>query len=407
MLFKSLSLPKNTQKKKLMIEKDLVEEYLNKITNSKQFTKATNSVVLLRYLVWCSVNNQPIKESIIGLELFGTPFFEEKNNSRVRVSVYNLRKQLKKYYDGEGKKDKIIFDIPKGQYKTEFLIRKEVYPIKQKLHRLILPLMIIISVCSTTISIIKIQDDTSSKNKETKIPFWSSFLTNGKNNSIYVGDLFFMYGPGIFGRENVLRDYTINNIEDFDKTLKQDSEIMGKYTPAPYTYLTVSCPYLVNRVSNFFSKYNESLDLKLSSKTGYSEIVSENAIYVGSLTNKNRFVPLFNFQSNNIKIEGANIAITYPDSSKLLLSSGLSLKNIDYSIVSCIAGPENTEQFHFFSSHDIGIITAIDYFTNIDSLETFKNGLPKGHKHFSAVYKSSGLERTKMKTELVFMESYE
>ncbi len=44
---------------------------------------------------------------------------------------------------------------------------------------------------------------------------------------------------------------------------------------------------------------------------------------------------------------------------------------MDYTVVSRIPGPNNTEQFLFFSNHDIGVMATVEFFTNEQSIEAF------------------------------------
>lgn len=148
------------------------------------------------------------------------------------------------------------------------------------------------------------------------------------------------------------------------------------------------------------------LDVKLSTLSDFQDIKANNCIYVGPLNNKNRFVSLFNYQSDDVKIDFNKI---------VLLDSAHQVKeqyygetsdySTDYVLVSRIPGPENTEQFLFFSVHDIGIVGMLDYFTEQEQLQSFQKKLPKGCRYFSAIFKVSGLERTSLNAELLYLKN--
>jgi hypothetical protein len=62
-----------------------------------------------------------LKEYIIATEVFGrSSDYDSRNDSMVRVQAGRLRSKLQEYYLGEGKDDKVIIDLPKGQYTPVF-----------------------------------------------------------------------------------------------------------------------------------------------------------------------------------------------------------------------------------------------------------------------------------------------
>jgi hypothetical protein len=77
---------------------------------------------------------------------------------------------------------------------------------------------------------------------------------------------------------------------------------------------------------------------------------------------------------------------------------------IDYTVVSRMRGPNGNELAMFISDNDIGVISAVGYFTNTDSLSTFyqRHQIPKSG--FTALFKVSGWERTGYQMELVSID---
>lgn len=74
---------------------------------------------LLQYLADKTFSHgaEPIKEYTIGVEALGRPAdFDPKADPIVRVQIHRLRQKLKEYYDIDGLHDRIIIEIPKGQY---------------------------------------------------------------------------------------------------------------------------------------------------------------------------------------------------------------------------------------------------------------------------------------------------
>ena len=62
-----------------------------------------------------------LKESVIGVEVFGRqPGFDAKQDSTVRTEAGRLRARLAEYYAGDGLRDRVIIELPKGGYIPAF-----------------------------------------------------------------------------------------------------------------------------------------------------------------------------------------------------------------------------------------------------------------------------------------------
>jgi hypothetical protein len=74
---------------------------------------------LLRYLADRTFGHdaEALKEYTVGVEALGRPSdFDPKTDPIVRVQIHRLRQKLKEYYDADGLRDRIVIEIPKGQY---------------------------------------------------------------------------------------------------------------------------------------------------------------------------------------------------------------------------------------------------------------------------------------------------
>jgi hypothetical protein len=74
---------------------------------------------LLRYLAQKAFDpsTETLKEYTIGVEAMSRPLdFDPKADPIVRVQIHRLRQKLKEYYDANGLHDRIVIEIPKGQY---------------------------------------------------------------------------------------------------------------------------------------------------------------------------------------------------------------------------------------------------------------------------------------------------
>lgn len=98
-------------------------EQLEKILGSRLLQGSGNLRSLLRYVTLKVIEDQDIqlKEYIIATDVFGRGSdFDARTDSVVRVQAKRLREKLKEYYETEGKEDRVLIELPKGQYNVAF-----------------------------------------------------------------------------------------------------------------------------------------------------------------------------------------------------------------------------------------------------------------------------------------------
>lgn len=149
------------------------------------------------------------------------------------------------------------------------------------------------------------------------------------------------------------------------------------------------------KFQSFFQYYEKKIDIRFSTQTSIPEIKEGHVIYVGPTKNKNLFLTFFNAGNPYCNIINDDLIISksiYKKDSIISLKSPIIAE--EYAIVSKYPSIGNTEHFVFFSQHDIGISATVDYFLNKDSLRVFSNTYLKGKKHFTAIFKVKGVNRT-------------
>lgn len=96
---------------------------MERILQSAAFRNASTLQQLLRFLTTRALDgeSEPLKEYTIGVEAFGRmQDFDPKTDTIVRVQTHRLRQKLKEYYEGDGRDDQIVVEIPKGHYLPRF-----------------------------------------------------------------------------------------------------------------------------------------------------------------------------------------------------------------------------------------------------------------------------------------------
>jgi TolB-like protein len=98
---------------------DAVRRALEKITSSAVFADSQRMARFLRFAVEESLqgNGCRLKEIVIGSEVFDRGAdYDPRLDPIVRVEARRLRSKLLTYYEGEGKDDELIIELPKGTY---------------------------------------------------------------------------------------------------------------------------------------------------------------------------------------------------------------------------------------------------------------------------------------------------
>src|SRR5205823_9325085 len=89
-----------------------------KILSSQSLGSVSQASRLLRFIVAKTLDGceAEIKESVLGVEVFGRQSFDPRTDPIVRVEASRLRQKLIGYYQLEGRQDAVRIILPKGSY---------------------------------------------------------------------------------------------------------------------------------------------------------------------------------------------------------------------------------------------------------------------------------------------------
>ena len=108
-------------------------EQLERVLQSHVLHSSDSLRGFLRFVVSKAVDNQEsqLKEYVIATEVFGrNEDYNPRIDSTVRVQAGRLRTKLHEYYATEGKSDRVLIDLPKGQYTPVFsYLQHEDHPV--------------------------------------------------------------------------------------------------------------------------------------------------------------------------------------------------------------------------------------------------------------------------------------
>ena len=101
-----------------MLEPTAIRAELDRILSSTPFATSHRSKQFLRYIVENSFDHthESLKEYAIALAVFDRDAsYDPAIDATVRVEAGRLRSRLRDYYAGEGRKDTLIINVPKGR----------------------------------------------------------------------------------------------------------------------------------------------------------------------------------------------------------------------------------------------------------------------------------------------------
>lgn len=374
--------------------------HLEHVLNSGAFKKAPTSSRLLKFLTISTIEGKELKETTVGMELFGESFLRNDNSSRIRVNIYNLRKKLEAYYSKEGKNDLLKIEIKKGQYYTKFIINKHKKQIVDYKKRYTIALIfsgILLLMGTMFLGTFLYRPS---------MPIWKDFFDNKKETILVVGDFFGVIGRTVTGKIGWNRDYNLNSSQEFYSYKESHPELDESIIPSDYTYITGMGAIGTHKISKLFEEQEKEFTIRFSSKLDYEEIKENNTIYIGPIKNNNKFLSYL----NNKKFNLSGNTLHYRNVKKKqdtiinLFSTG---EREEYAIVSRIKAVDNSEseRFLFFSNHDMGVIATVEYFTNKKTLEEFEKTYLKNSESFTALFLVEGRERTNLGLELILVDS--
>jgi len=104
---------------------------LDRVRHSRTVGTSERLIEFLNFVVEASLNGEHLKETTIGVSVFGCRTdYDPKADAIVRSQAWRLRSKLKEYYAFEGADDPVVIDLPKGHYVPVFSVRNTREPEK-------------------------------------------------------------------------------------------------------------------------------------------------------------------------------------------------------------------------------------------------------------------------------------
>jgi hypothetical protein len=389
-------------------------EQLERILGSKLFENSKRNQDLLRYLCQTELENKPIKELSIAMDIFSKDeSFDPSEDTLVRVSIGNLRKKLENYYYTEGVDDPIKIEIPKGRYNVVFKTDRAKPNVSLRLpyNRNFLPViialisLIIISYLLYQNYLMKSRANPVSK----KNPIWYEFINSDKPNAFIVGDYFFMSEKHETDPRRIfIRDPRVNSRAEYDL---KNASFYRDWRPLEFSYFRQSILLSAISIVPILRMNNQNVQIIQSSDLKWNDFSHSNMVYAGTIKSLNELEKLLpNF---NIRIEKDSVYQIQRLSDEGEVAEVYALPRLnpkfvstDYTYIGKIKGPGGHPVMIITSGDEVGLSTAVDLITNPDILGYIREYDPeisfRNPFYFDMVIRTRGLRSTGFNHEIVY-----
>ncbi|WP_282036591.1 helix-turn-helix domain-containing protein [Saccharicrinis aurantiacus] len=376
-----------------------VDEALQKICSHPIFEKSPRNIRLLKFLVNQAKEGNDVKEHIIGLELFEQNYDPEKNDGKVRVYMYNLRKKLSEYYDAVGTSDAIIFNVEKGQYNLSYGAKStgdvEASNTVLKLSLTKQHLRVLGIIASVLVLVAFLYP--------TKNTFvWDNYFKPKAKTICVVADHMMLQQKQVNGNWQPTFISGINSESDLLKYLGKNKKEQIRATD--YTMMTKMAPFVIHTLCNWFADNDSRFEVCLESDFKLEEIRNHNIIYVGQNKTMKTSKALFLRNSKQFEIFRDGYTSTKSNEVDTYATTFDDEARVEYAMVSYAPLENGNTAIFLTSNNDIGTLATVRNFTNMDWLEQFYEKMPDGNPYFNALFEVSGLRRTDTSCSLVGLE---
>ncbi|MBN2013182.1 winged helix-turn-helix domain-containing protein [candidate division KSB1 bacterium] len=393
-----------------------INELLDKILNSSEFSESKKYQELLTYLVQASLDENIPKEITIAHEVFNVdPAGDSTADPKVRVYIHNLRKKLDSYYIHEGKNDEVQFEIQKGHYEVKFITRKQASKGSNEKTLILINTSFIAVIISLIIFFIPrlIENHKTADHIAADNIIWSDYLSGKFPALLVFGDYYLYKDRSLPNRQRYIRDYQINSARDFEQFLSQPGINPSNLEETNHTLLDKFAPWCLSDLSTVFSPVGQKLELTLSSKLQWEDLNKYNIIFVGSFKTLGLLDVLLSDLNIRYQIYPNSLFYQPTDSDSVFTYTTTSPTaesdyETDYSVIARLPGPNGNTIMIFASTRDIGCLATVSYMTTHQRLTDFVDQLnhqhPPGSPYFVSIFEVQGFERNVVSTKLLHLD---
>jgi len=389
------------------------QDALNRICEDKLFARSTRNVRLLKFLVQKALEGADVSEYVIGVELFNRSYEPEKNDSKVRVYMYNLRKKLDEYYQAGGKNAPVVFQIEKGQYNLRFVLQASKQPDEDQpnvLHEkqsrrrpagiwgwMTAGVLMVLLLLVLGLNYFPDQKENYC---------WEPFFTNHEDNICVVADHFLVSIPlPNYPRRIMTYLDGVNNTVDMHRYI--DHHQADSFRSSDFTLLTKMAPITASRLTRWFMANGSDFEITIDSEFDYQQAREKNILYIGQFKSMNKTEAIFLKNSKVFKAVEDGFTYTVDGGTTNYQSGTVGNSRTDYAIVSYAPHDEQHTVLFFASNNDIGTLATTRQFIDRNWLQQFYKQLPSPDAYFNALFEVKGIKRTDITCRLIHLEVIE
>jgi hypothetical protein len=276
----------------------------SRILSSSVFCESPTLQRLFTYLVDQALDGHVgnLKEYSIGAEVFQRGAgFDPRTDSIVRVQMGVLRKKLAAYYEGPGKNDELMIEIPRGHYAPHFVPRivqptapeiliEPIEPAPVAPRRPFSLWLVAAGIALGMAAVYAIDRSPVASPSPQKAtvesewrnhPLWAGFVGPNANTKLVIG------APMIveFGLGLLIRDTSVNRPEDIEaseriRRFEQQNNVKGTSTEL-YTGLGEAAG--ISLLDRFFHASGQDLPLIRNRLTKWQDLTASNVIFLSSM----------------------------------------------------------------------------------------------------------------------------
>lgn len=387
--------------------KQIYKEIESSLFQSDLIKNSKYSKALLTFLLNCSFEGITPKELTIASEVFNKDqHFNPGEDPLVRVHVHNLRKKLEEYYKGEGRNDRYVLEIPKGQYVIHVLNRAERKSlwdrVRQKSKQLNLypaAVVLLTVICLVLLFFNRRMNLQLDKYHivEGDDPVWSDFIKTQNETMIVCGDHFFYTIDIPFNKRSVhIRDTWINTPEDMRHLFFPPD--ISSVRPSGQSYFPYSCMWALPGIIKVLNSSPRQIVMRSSSQLTANVIEEQNMVYIGNI--KSLGLLSLYVQQAHVQYdlrERILYHITGTDTLKYFAEANEDVYHKDYAFIIKWQGPRGNSILMIAGFYTIGTKEASRHLTDRALLPVLENFITEScgqvPKNFLVIMQVSGIRQ--------------
>ena len=171
-------------------------------------------------------------------------------------------------------------------------------------------------------------------------------------------------------------------------------EVITHYTIPNFTFVTKMAPVASKALTKLFNSHGKDFNIRLESEFSFENIRNQNIIFIGQYKTMSQMSALFLKNSKRFKVFNDSISYKSNDGIINYINKGYGNKKTDYVFVSFMPIDDGHEILFFSSNHDIGVIAAVNHFSDFNWLKDFYKSISTTEKYYNALFKVDGVGRT-------------